>query len=470
MSTIAKNLARSVFDTSTEEGLAVMPESLRKFFEQLDTSQSVETESLAHGIYSNFPFLGPLVSAGIVPNGTSIMDWENALRWVLKALQNWDSSAVSRLKKLQVLLVTIHALDANSAGLNHIATRVVDEPLKVDLVRFVESTVFGSGFTDSYFEEAHQAILSAAKEHNFERLGQLIPHMINFVGGDFWSAVVLLYRSDPGLLAKVVIEKDDVLFSAFVCEVLGAESIVFATQVPNIVFKFVSVSHFQHQNAESRADGGSDCTFGTLLRQVSQTTDLSWNRWMSALFKYPGQGLLLEKALASELVTLDSRHWTAFFEAPMLSYSHKAAAPIANIMIRFAQMASEEKREAMWACSFRVWSDWSYGKGESQFAMFSPMACALDYPVSMYYSCLPTSDLQAKEVQLIREIRAVEQQWFDSVTDLITERNRLKSRLRLVQHAVALSTGSSAVLPPPIQPEVDSYSRERYHYHNVNID
>jgi len=69
----------------------------------------------------------------------------------------------------------------------------------------------------------------------------------------------------------------------------------------------------------------------------------------------------------------------------------------------------------------------------------------------------------------IRWIETVEQKWFNSVTDLVTERNRLKSRLRLVQHGIDLANGSAQALPPPIQPDVDLYARTRYHYHDVNI-
>ena len=123
----------------------------------------------------------------------------------------------------------------------------------------------------------------------------------------------------------------------------------------------------------------------------------------------------------------------------------------------------------MWAIGYQVWSDWSYGRHESDSAMFAPAACALDFPVAMYYASLPSDECLAEESKLLEAIETVEQKWFNSVTDLVTERNRLKSRLRLVQHGIELANGSTQALPPPIRPDADLYASTRYHYHDVNI-
>ena len=123
----------------------------------------------------------------------------------------------------------------------------------------------------------------------------------------------------------------------------------------------------------------------------------------------------------------------------------------------------------MWATAHQVWSDWGYGKHEGDGAMFAPAACALDFPVVMYYASLQIHDRLAEESKLQEAIKTVEQEWFNSLTELVTERNRLKSRLRLVQHGTALANGSGQALPPPILPDADHYAETRYHYHDVNI-
>lgn len=87
----------------------------------------------------------------------------------------------------------------------------------------------------------------------------------------------------------------------------------------------------------------------------------------------------------------------------------------------------------------------------------------------MYYASLQIHDRLAEESKLQEAIETVEQEWFNSATELVTERNRLKSRLRLVQHGIALANGSDQALPPPIQPDADLYVQARYHYRDINI-
>ena len=123
----------------------------------------------------------------------------------------------------------------------------------------------------------------------------------------------------------------------------------------------------------------------------------------------------------------------------------------------------------MWDSAHKVWSGWGYGKHEGDSAMFAPSACALDFPVAMYYASMQSNERSAEESKLKEAIDKVEQEWFTSVTELVTERNRLKSRLRLVQHGTALAKGSGRALPPPIQADADHYAETRYHYHDVNI-
>lgn len=473
MNGTAQDLARSTFQSAIEEGPAEPPTSLSQILSQLDANEqlhSLDTESLGHSLYDDFPFLGPMVSAGIAPDSASSATWEAAVRWVLNALRNWDVYGANALNKLRALLVAVHALDARAAGLDSVAAQVTSSHLTAGLLRIIESTDVGSGFNERRFPEVSQEIESLAKNGNFERLGQLIPHMTVLPSPDSWSAVVLLHKSAPEALASVAVKRNDALFSLLICVVLGAQAVAFAIQVQNAVFKFVSVSHLLQEHRTGGLPQGLGDTLRTLLLQVAQTSDSDWAGWMQAFFKCPGNDSLLDAVMASVLVELDVQHRTAFLKALSLGYSHRAAAPVANIMAQFAQMAEEHKQKAMWNIAYQIWSDWNYAKGESQAHMFAPAACALDYPVAMHYSSLPPEELSAEERRLKDGIEMVEQQWFDSASDLITERNRFLSRLRLVQHAIGIAAGGTQLLPPQIQPDADLYVRTRYHYHNVNID
>jgi hypothetical protein len=91
-------------------------------------------------------------------------------------------------------------------------------------------------------------------------------------------------------------------------------------------------------------------------------------------------------------------------------------------------------------------------RAEDQAYLFAPAACAFDYPVATYYSKIPSHERDEIEAALALSVETIDQQWFNSSTDLITERNRLLSRLRLVVHGRVLAGGRANLLLPAIEP------------------
>lgn len=65
----------------------------------------------------------------------------------------------------------------------------------------------------------------------------------------------------------------------------------------------------------------------------------------------------------------------------------------------------------------------------------------------MYYSKIPGHKRNKLEAALALTVEMIEQRWFNSSTDLITERNRLLCRLRLVVHGRMLASGPADLLP-----------------------
>ena len=471
MNPAAMSLAQARFQAALTSGTSTVPVALSQLLTKLSTDSQLHTfdaEPIGHSTGDEFRFLRNMIGSGTPPDAAASATWESAVRWLLSALRNWDSSEANSLNKLRALLGAVTALDANVAGLSSVAAQVASSQLTAGLQRFIESTDAGPGFNDRRFPELRQQIESLASSGNLERLGHMVPHMNFFPTPDFWTAVVFMYNADPAALASVIERRNDVLFSLMICTVLGTQAISLASRVNNLVFKFVSVANFwQDRSADPLQSSHS--TLQALLLQVARTSAADWAAWMQALFKFPGNNSSLDSALAAVFQQLSQEHWTAFFKALSLNHSHRAAAPVANILIPFANSANTGGKTLMCAIAYQVWSDWSYGRHESDSAMFAPAACALDFPVAMYYASLPNDECLAEERNLLEAIETVEQKWFNSVTDLVTERNRLKSRLRLVQHGIELANGNTQALPPTIQPDADLYPRTRYHYHDVNI-
>lgn len=471
MNPFAESFAQARFQAALSPGDSTAPVALSQLLAQLSTdakSHAFDAESIGHSTADELPFLREMIALGAPPDATASAAWEAAVRWLLSALRNWDPSEVNSLDKLRALLAAVTALDANRAGLSSVAAKVASNQLTAGLKRLIESTDAGPGINERQFPEVRRQIESLANSGNFEQLWRMVPHIRFLPAPDFSTAVVLMYNADLAALASIIEQRNDVLFSLMICTVLEAQATVLASETNNPIFKFVSVANFWRKRTEVPLQD-LQSTLETLLLQIARTSAADWSRWMQALFKYPGQNPSLDAALAIALQQLSQEHWTAFFKAVSLSYSHKAAAPVANILIPFANSTNAGGKDLMWATAYQAWTDWDYGRHENESAMFAPAACALDFPVAMYYASLTSDERLAEERDLLDAIETVEQKWFDSATDLVTERNRLKSRLRLVQHGVALANGGDQALPPPIRPDADLYACTRYHYYDVNI-
>lgn len=471
MNPAAMSLAQARFQAALTPGASTAPFALSQLLAQLSTdsqSPAVDAETIGHSTGDEFPFLPYMYAMGTPPDAAASAAWEAAIRWLLSALRNWDASDANSLNQLRALLGAIMALDANLAGLSSVATQVASSHLIAGLRHLIERTDVGPGFNEQRFPEFRQQIESLASSGNLERLWHMVPHMNIFPSPDFWAAVVIMYNAEPAELAAIIERRNDVLFSLMICSVLGTQAIVLASRVNNLVFKFVSVAN-SWQDRSAGPSQSTQSTLQALLLQVAHTSAADWAAWMQAMFKAPGHNPSLDAALGEVLQQLSQAHWTAFFKALSLNYSHRAAAPVANILIPLAKSPDAGGKALIWAAAHQVWSDWGYGKHEGDSAMFAPAACALDFPVAMYYASMQSDERSTEESKLHEAIETVEQEWFNSVTELVTERNRLKSRLRLVQHGTALVNGSDQALPPPIQPDADRYAETRYHYHDVNI-
>jgi hypothetical protein len=78
-------------------------------------------------------------------------------------------------------------------------------------------------------------------------------------------------------------------------------------------------------------------------------------------------------------------------------------------------------------------------------------------------------EVRAEEGKLLEGIATVERKWFTDLSALVTYRNRLSSRLRLVQHGLAIRNPppeGADPLPPRIEPDSE-FAEFRYRFFDV---
>ncbi|AJW97472.1 hypothetical protein QHI69_04715 [Burkholderia gladioli pv. gladioli] len=468
MSEVFVSLAREVFAAACEAGRCQMPAGTAKFAEHLDNggkSAPDTLESLGQQLVAQFPFLRHRSLASEQCDESVREKWEAAVRAVLERLRSWTASNPLAFEELSILLYTIDALGLDSADAEHVASQLRNEALAGGLYHFICSAEVRS-FSPGHdrVHNADQEIKKAAAEGNFLRISHIVPQVMPEPRAALWSAVRLLWRLDPAKLADAVTVKDSVFLTLLVRFTLQDEFSALAVLVPITWVKYVGIEDMESAHRRAGTDLKQVDLIRQLLLQAADTT--AWAGLLNALVRAPESGSLVCAALPKVLASLQLPHWKAFVSTVSLSFSKRSADPMARIMAALALEVGDSAANALWSMCFDQWNDWNYGKSEHQVYLFSPTACAFDYPVAMYYSKIPGHERDKLEAALTLAVDTIEQQWFNSSTDLITERNRLLCRLRLVVHGRMLASGEVHLLPPEIEPP-DAYTSVRYSYFEI---
>lgn len=464
--------ARAVFVATMSVGPAEQPKTLHEIFAVLDQNHdsrsSMDVEATEVRVSKEFPFLQPLVGASQLPSDPDMERWTRAVRWTLRALQEWTWSAEREesLVRLRCLLTCVRVLDVRCSGLRNVLPSMRGAELIDGLVEvFSIATIHIMGERHGQSSNLRDRLDAAAQAGDFEMLGQLLRHLLVSAGSDFHAAVILLWKLSPSKLAAAVGSSRDVLKLHLVAETLGQDAPVFAAQVASPAFKFIAIEELEEACRAGSTAHNWTSVLERLLLDIGGTTH--WKAWMTALYKYPQREGLPLAALASALAQLTPEHWTSFLDTLSLSYSKRAAQPVCDILSHFERLHGAIAAFPMWEAAFRRWEEWDYGRNEPNFYLGAPVSCALDFPVSKYYAALSSAQRAGEESSHQKAVNEVEMKWFSDLSELVTERNGLLSRLRLVKHGSSLAGGSSQLLPPPVQP-IDDYTRIRYHYHDVH--
>lgn len=462
------NLAQKVFTSANGHGPSILPAGLEAALEHLGNEAHLASDALCalgQSLAEQFPFLRHRSLIGVQCDDAAYAEWEASVRAVLERLRAWFSEQSHAFEELSALLYSLDALGLDSVDVASLTKSLQSDELfdgLYTLVRNTEVTSFSPGH--DRIPNADQEIKEASLQGNFVKIGHIVRYIMPAFNAAISSAVRLLWNFDSTKLAEAVTLKDSVYFALLVRLTLKDSFATLAAEVPLIWVKYFAVETLEEVHRRDGSSLNSVAPLQQLLLQVSDTP--AWQGWMKALLAAPHADSLMCAALPGVLAALQESHWAGFIAAVSLGYSKRSAEPTASILASFYRQVDPLAAHMMWSMCFERWKDWNYGANERQFYMFSPAACAFDYPVAMYYSDMPSHERDAEEAALELAVECVEQQWFASGSDLITERNRLLSRLRLVVHGRRIARGDANLLPSDVQPP-DTYSSVRYSYHDV---
>lgn len=397
-----------------------------------------------------------------------------AVDWALQELAAWTPGDTAASVRLQIILITLSAASASTKeAVETIPEDVVHKRLLENIEKLMSSIALGA--EESNVRRYHQnlnesrrgEICDAVRDSDYEKLGPLIRHLDVAASVDACMTILILAKYAPHELAIEIARRRDALFSIFVKNQLKEDALAFSLSVDDITFKFVCTFELTTTQVANASDGSAN-TIEEILLQVAKTD--SWRSWMLELARYPQGNTAFEFALGHAFAKLTATHWSAYVDAVELWTHAGTVAPVANMLLNFYNIVGEENSRAMWLYAFNRWDDWDYGSREPHGHLSAPTVCSFDFPVAMYYASIPLGEAKTAEANLKREIENVEQKWFSDESALLSYRNRCSSRLRLVQHGLAIREKQAmgiGALPPPIEPDSE-FSKIRYRFFDTN--
>ena len=104
---------------------------------------------------------------------------------------------------------------------------------------------------------------------------------------------------------------------------------------------------------------------------------------------------------------------------------------MADCLRAFREHAAPERRQALWTAAHHRWIQWNFGVENSDEHLFRIAWCDLDYALVGYaIECMDETARTHAIAAISGDLQNIDDQWHASETAIITEWNRLLSRLQ----------------------------------------
>lgn len=165
-----------------------------------------------------------------------------------------------------------------------------------------------------------------------------------------------------------------------------------------------------------------------------------WDAWMEAFNHWPTRFPSIHAALGEALALMSEDALQSYIESTnmlTLDASNDEGRQLTTDCLRaFKSNANVEKRRYLWKLAYNKWSIWDFNPsclGQINKICYS----VLDYAVVGYLvECMDEDKCRTARDGVTTLLCSVDEAWYVSVSDCITEWNRLLSKFQLYAHAV----------------------------------
>lgn len=449
---------------AAEDGEALTPDKLIAFIDGFEQPLRLledgdQAAQLFHAFHEQFNFIRltfrpPWLPEQAIEVSVDLSRYASLLRWSIDQMRIWDGASDSKLARLTAVIVVAQVCDSGNALWNLLPDDIgANGNLVNQLSRVAASidlTIASAGGHPPPIREAEivEAFLKADAEGDWA----------NIIGGwrrfppIFPSALqtqtmrFLLRYARPQLVACLnKIQKTPLAF--ILAQVFTPEQCFrLALESENPRFQFATVYRsFVDQRQSRRTLTINEATLLTDLLIKVSSDKLCWDGWMLALAEQPD----LQMALGRALVHVPDAALKGYVEAIRLWSRSLQPNPmrqsITNCLRAFCAEASPERRSVLWTMAFERWSAWRFSDDGWRTAI---QRSDLDYAVVGYALECMTQDARDQAIASISQrISVLEDQWHESISDIVHEYNRLLSELQPYAHASHAVRSGSDWLP-----------------------
>jgi hypothetical protein len=418
-------------------------------------SLAAHDEIILEAIAKAFPFFGRGWGGGIAFSSAEQAVLASLLRWLIAALCDWKRADDPRNSLLVSMFIVTNACDRDGAFWPLLPSGCIGNAQLIECVsKLIASFAVTYGTTGGvqapiWERETLDRLKKAEADGDWAAIGaawrpfeaQLFANVLQI------QAVRCLSRCGLDYLAGAVANVRQTAVAMQLAMALRVDErfdLAIASDNPYIQFASVYVT-FSGRWAVRSLTPDVVQRLARLLIKVAADGH-RWTGWLQVFNADPVRYPLLQEALGLALAGVSESARKAYIESIVLRPTQVDAAPLGRegvgLCLRsFHHNATEVQRATLWTVAYERWKQWRFNDGDRNQHFSKINRSQLDYAVVGYASeCVKDAELASEIASLTSQLVSIEDNWHVSISDMITEWNRLLSVFQPFAHAQSAKT------------------------------
>lgn len=440
---------------AAKPGDVVAPSNLVSYIAGLEnplvTLQDLEQANLLFAAFrEDFGFINRPQYARVAIQPDEMTGYAALIRWLVQELRGWKRAEDGESRKLVAILVAAQSCDFQN-GLCELLPDEIGN--NVDFLERMKEMVasFSVTFTARgpnvpiWESEAVEKFKQADQDGDWagiiEGWQKFPPSFSNTLQV---QSVRFLYRYSLDRLAQALANIRQTAIAMHVAGALSIEQrlhLALASDSPYVQLAAVYRTLTDDRRLRHLGSDRSDLLTDLLLKVAADNS--RWAAWMRIFSTYPNRFPTLLKPLGRALAQAPPAaigpYVNSIWLIPAQTHADLGRNFVAECLREFRAYASPERRALLWSTAHERWLNWNFNRAEPNQHLTEICWSNLDYAVIGYaVECMDGAGRKAIGDAIFLEISTLEDVWRASLTDVVSEWNRLLSKFQPYARALVV--------------------------------